>query len=109
MWAVISKLMKISRRDFALITKRTLTRDSLSAWSKMLAKVFKINVTHCQHCKGDLATLAAITNRSEVARYFKHLGIEHEAPARATPRYQEEPFEFGYEQNRYETTATKYV
>jgi hypothetical protein len=28
-----------------------------------------------------MAIIAAITNRSEVARYLKHLGIEHEAPA----------------------------
>ena len=46
----------------------------------MLAKVFRIDVTKCQHCKGDMAILAAITNRCEVARYLKHLGIEHEAP-----------------------------
>jgi len=56
--------------------------------------------------KGYMAIVAAITNRSEVARYLKHLGIEHEAPARAPPRYQEEPFEFDSEQNRYETTST---
>ena len=53
-----------------------------------------------------MATLAAITNHREVARYLKHLGIELEAPARAPPRYQEESFEFDSEQNRYETTAT---
>ena len=35
----------------------------------MLAKVFKIDVTKCQYYKGDMAILAAITKRSEVARY----------------------------------------
>jgi hypothetical protein len=54
---------------------------------------------------GDMAILAAITNRSEVARYLKHLGIEHEAPARAPPRYQEEPFEFGTIEDLYESLA----
>jgi len=52
-----------------------------------------------------MATLAAITNRSEVARYLKHLGIEHEAPARAPPRYQEEPFELGTIEDLYESLA----
>ena len=61
----------------------------------MLAKVFKINVTQCQHCKDDMVILAAITNRSEVVHYLKLLGIEHEAPPRGPPRHQE-PFEFGY-------------
>ncbi|MEI8027758.1 MAG: hypothetical protein WCI18_15525 [Pseudomonadota bacterium] len=26
-----------------------------SSWSKMLAKVFRIDETKCQHCKGDMA------------------------------------------------------
>jgi hypothetical protein len=68
-------------------------------------KVFRIDVTKCQHCQGDIAILAAITNRSEVARYLKHLGLEHEAPARAPPRYQEEPFEFGTIEDLYESLA----
>jgi hypothetical protein len=77
-----------------------------SSWSKMLAKVFKIDVTKCQHCKGDMAILAAITNRSEVARYLKHLGIENEAPARAPPRYQGEPLEFDSREDLYESMIT---
>jgi hypothetical protein len=36
----------------------------------MLAKVFLIDVTHCEHCKGYMATLAAIIKRSEVIRYL---------------------------------------
>ena len=61
----------------------------------MLAKVLKNDVTQCQHCKGDMAIEAAISKHSEVARYLKHLDIEHEPPARAQPQYQEESFEFG--------------
>jgi len=34
-----------------------------------------------------------------------HLGIEHEAPARAPPRYQEEPFEFGAIEDLYKGLA----
>jgi hypothetical protein len=53
-----------------------------------------------------MAILAAITNRSEVARYLKHLGIEHEAPARAPPRYQEESFDFDSREDLYESMIT---
>jgi len=53
-----------------------------------------------------MAILAAITNRSEVARYLKHRGIEHDAPARAPPRYYEGPFEFGFSENLYESMHT---
>jgi hypothetical protein len=72
----------------------------------MLAKVFQIDVTQCQHCKGDMAILAAITNRSEVARYLKHLGIEYEALARAPPRYQGEPLEFDSREDLCESMIT---
>ena len=66
-----------------------------SSWSKMLAKVFQVDVTQCQHCKGEMSIVAAIIKPSEVARYLKHLGIEHEPPARAPPIYQQDFFEFG--------------
>ena len=72
----------------------------------MLARVFQIDVTKCQYCKGDMAILAAITIRCEAARYLKHLGIEHEAPARAPPQYQEESFEFGSREDLYENITT---
>ena len=41
--------------------------------------------------------MAALIDRGEVARFLKHLGIEHEAPARAPPRHKEESFDFGAE------------
>ena len=63
----------------------------------MLAKVFKIDVTKCEHCNGDMAVMAALIDRSEVVRYLKHVGIEHEAPTRAPPRHKEEPLDFGPE------------
>jgi len=61
----------------------------------MLAKVFDVDVTQGQHCKREMSIVAAIMKRSEVARYLKHLGIEHEPPARAPPRFQQEFLEFG--------------
>jgi len=73
----------------------------------MLAKAFEIDVSRCQHCKGEMSIVAAIIKPSEVARHLKHLGIEYEAPDRAPPRHQGEPLEFDSDLNPYETTATK--
>ena len=67
------------------------------SWSKVLAKAFKIDVTKCERCNGDMTVMAALIDRGEVARYRKHVGIEHEAPARAPPRFTEEPLDFGPE------------
>jgi hypothetical protein len=80
-------------------------RESIR-WGKMLAKVFEIDVTKCLHCKGEMSIVAAIIKPSEVARYLKHLGIEHEPPARAPPRYQEESFDFGSTDNLDESMIT---
>ena len=65
--------------------------------SKMLANVLKIDVTKCERCNGDMAVMAALIDRGEVARYLKHVGIEHEAPTRAPPRHKEESFDFSAE------------
>ena len=72
----------------------------------MLAKVFQVDLTQCQHCKGEMSIVASIIKRSEVARYIKNLGIEHEPPARAPPRYQAEPFELGSIEDLLESMST---
>jgi len=71
------------------------TKPKNHAWSKVLALVFKIDVTKCVHCEGKLRAVAAIQDRDEITRYLIHLGIDHEAPARAPPRYRQQSLEFG--------------
>ena len=68
----------------------------------MLAKVFQVDATQCQHGKGEMSIVAAIIKPSEVARYLKNLGIEHDPQARAPPRYLQEFFEFGSTEDLYE-------
>jgi len=53
-----------------------------------------------------MSIVASIITRSEVARYFYHLGISHETPVRAPPRYQEESFEFGSTEDLLESMST---
>ena len=54
-------------------------------WSKMLAKVFKIDFTICPDCGGSLEKIAAVLDPQQVRRYLKYVGLEYEAPARAPP------------------------
>ncbi|MBM4254192.1 MAG: transposase [Deltaproteobacteria bacterium] len=63
-------------------------------WSKMLAQVFKIDVTTCPQCGGDLAKVCAITDPMEARRYLKHLGLDYEPPPRAPPRHEQGEFHF---------------
>ena len=72
----------------------------------MRAKVFQVDVTRCHHGKGELSIVAAIIKPSEVVRYLKHLGIEHEPPARVSPKYTAKPFELGSTDDLYECMST---
>ena len=69
-------------------------RQKNHAWSKMLAKVFKIDVTQCSHCNGNLRPIAAIKERDQVIRYLKHQGIDHDPPPRAPPKYRQQSLGF---------------
>lgn len=62
-------------------------------WSKMLAKVFKVDVTKCA-CGGDLLPVCAVTERDSIKRYLEHSGIDSDPPQQAPPRRQQESFAF---------------
>ena len=64
------------------------------SWSKMLAKVFKIDVTKCQGCGGDLAKVSAIMSQEAIKRYLSHIGVDHLPPSRAPPNSTQESFDF---------------
>jgi len=50
----------------------------------MLAQVFKIDVTKCESCGGDLVPVAAVMERDSVQRYLRHLGLDPD-PSPLTP------------------------
>lgn len=64
------------------------------SWSRMLAQVFKIDVTKCELCGGKLEKVCAITDQDSIKRYLEHLNIDHMPPARAPPRYRQPEFDF---------------
>jgi len=64
-----------------------------SSWAKMLARVFKIDVLHCE-CGGSLQPIAAIQEREQIKRYLKHINLDYDPPARAPPRNIQESFDF---------------
>ena len=51
-------------------------------WSKMLAQVFKVDVTKCDQCGGDLVKVCAVTDSLQARRYLKHVGPDYEPPPR---------------------------
>ena len=63
-------------------------------WSKMLAQVFKIDVTKCQQCGGTLVKVCAVTDLMQTRRYLKQVGLDYEPPPRAPPRQKQGEFHF---------------
>jgi hypothetical protein len=50
-------------------------------WSQLLARSFKIDLTKCPHCGGELRVLKPIMARDKIDRYLKHQGLlEHPPP-----------------------------
>jgi hypothetical protein len=64
------------------------------SWAKMLAKVFKIDVTQCDKCGGELRPMGALVDAREIERYLAHVGIDPLPPPRAPPRFDESAYEF---------------
>lgn len=67
------------------------------SWAKMLAKVFKVDLTKCVGCGGDLVKVAAITDPIAARRYLRHVGLPYDAPARAPPRSVQGEFDFEHQ------------
>ena len=71
---------------------------------KNLAKTFKIDVTKCQACQGDLRKIGAVVDGGEVQRYLKHVGLDHTAPPRGPPSFKQAELDFS-EWPEYESHA----
>ncbi len=67
-------------------------------WSKMLARVFEIDVTKCPSCSGHMALVCAVTERRAIKRYLEHVGIDADPPARAPPRRFDDDRQGGFRQ-----------
>jgi len=59
-----------------------------------LAKAFKIDVTKCDDCGGQMKKISAIMDPVQVRRYLKHVNIDYEPPTRGPPRHQQGEFDF---------------
>ncbi len=53
---------------------------------KMLARVFKIDVTTCGHCGAKMQKVCAVTNGDSTRRYLKYLGLDADSPCRTAAK-----------------------
>ena len=55
--------------------------DSRMSWAKLLNRVFKVDITECQFCRGEVKVVAAIMEKAVIERILKHLNLPTEQPA----------------------------
>ena len=57
-----------------------------SLWARLLAQVFKVDVTKFDGCGGAMEVAAAICDPDQARRYLRHVGEDYDPPPRAPPR-----------------------
>ena len=71
-------------------------KESRMSWAKLMNRVFKIDVTLCRFCKGEIKVVAAIMERTAIQKILSHLGLPTEPPAilpaRSPPQQEFDPF-----------------
>ena len=50
------------------------------SWAKLLNRVFKIDITQCQFCRGEVKRVAAILERDAIEKILRHLGLPTQPP-----------------------------
>ena len=50
------------------------------SWAKLLNRVFKVDITECQFCRGEVKVVAAIMEKTAIERILKHLNLPTEPP-----------------------------
>ena len=66
------------------------------SWAKLLNRVFKIDVTKCLYCRGEVKVVGTILERAAIEKILNHLGLPAHvpviSPVRAPPQTQIDDF-----------------
>ena len=58
------------------------------SWTKLLKRVFEIDLEHCPNCGVELKIVAAILEQPVIEKILTHLGLQARAPPRSAAREQ---------------------
>ncbi len=56
------------------------------SWTKLLKRVFEIDMEHCPNCGDQLKIIPAILEQPVIEKILTHLGLQARAPPRAPAR-----------------------
>ncbi len=88
---VVPKRPLVSGQQLSLFSSRDLpsteaTETSRIAWALLLKRVFKIDVTVCRQCSGDVRVLEAVTEKEEIRCQLMMMGLPVDPPELHPPR-----------------------
>jgi hypothetical protein len=63
-------------------------RPVRAGWTRLLKRVFDLDLERCPNCGGELKIIAAILQTPVIERILTHLGLQARAPPRAPARGQ---------------------
>jgi hypothetical protein len=58
----------------------------LLTWTRLLKRVFGLDLEHCPNCGGELKIIAAILQAPVIEQILTHLGLQARAPPRSPAR-----------------------
>ena len=61
-------------------------RPTRISWTRLLKRVFEIDLEHCPNCGGEFKIIAAILEAPVIERILRHLGLEARAPPLVSAR-----------------------
>ena len=56
------------------------------SWTRLLKRVFELDLEHCPNCSGELKVIAAILEQPVIEKILTHLGMQARAPPRSPAR-----------------------
>jgi hypothetical protein len=63
-------------------------RPHRPSWTRLLKRVFDLDLEHCPNCGGELKIIAAILQTPVIEKILTHLGLQARVPPRAPARGQ---------------------
>jgi len=87
-------LRPAAKKGFNFTEAEATAQRKNDTWSKMLARVFRIDVLRCASCGGHLRPVCAITEPDAIRRYLRHMNIDYDPPPRGPPRFTQGVFDF---------------
>ena len=86
--AELKQKQEAKEKDKQTISNETPHLFKKSAWAKLLARVFQIDISTCKHCKCEMTLISSIKDPMVIKKILDHCGLGSIPPPIAPAHYQ---------------------